>query len=440
MACLRARGLHVDERSLASCAGSAALVLAQVLERVPTLKEAAELSEVVAAHAATGRPPVLYLPLEGRKAQADESATCRAFLRAHGAVVCSDPEVFVECLILLAAYGPPTGSRVAIIAPPSTWLEAAAAAQARRAESLGLRATPSSTAVDGSSSIDILLTDCESYAGQRSTKILVVPVSGRPAMSADRPTLVGLASALAAAEITGRAAQRIAAGIGPAASPMRAKDVDHTRFTRQLDKLGERVGDHECKVLLSSYGVAITRQAVATTPSAATRIAKKAGFPVEMKAWGEQIASEPEGCLVLGDIQSAADVRRAFSSICASSNAEATIIRETPMRGRELRLSFRRQGALGLVVLLHQEGHAQPAAALCPLQPVDALSLASQVVASRAADEAPDASALADLMRRASHVIADNERVLALELPRVIVGRSGEGAVVVDARATLRAR
>lgn len=440
VATLRARGLQVDQQTLQRSVGSASLVVAKVLSTAPTTAEVVTLSEMAATHVAKGRPPLLYLSCDARKGHAEEYAACVALLRAHGAVVCDDPEIFIECVVLLAAYGPPTGPTAAIVAPDGTWLHAAASAHARRSEEFGQRVTPSKIETDSERATDIVLTDAHSYSAERSTRILVVPVTGRPQICDERPALVGLSSALEAAQCTGRAFQRITAGTGPSPLTLRGKEVDSARFNRQLDKLGERVGDHECKVLLSSYGVPITRQAVATTPSAATRIAKKAGFPVEMKAWGDQEPSELEGCLVLRDIQSAADVRRAFANVCGDNESQAAIIRETPQRGRELRVVFRQQGALGLVALLYQHGRTQPAAALCPLRPLDAQLLAKHVVASRASDQAPDASALADLLLRASHMIADNPRIVSLELPRVIVGRKGEGAVVVDARASLQER
>jgi hypothetical protein len=439
---LRARGLTVDKRSITATGDKSGLVIGQVLEQLPTPAATAQLGEHIAEHAGSGRPPVLFVPPAPRKrGKADESAACVALLQAHGAVVTSDPEVWVECLVLLAAYGPPSGPRTAIVAPAGSWLAAAAAAQARRAEHLGERFTALAPSRDSQAATDLVLVDTtEMPTGERDSQRLIVPVAGRAHICADRPVLVGLASALSATELCGQATRRIAAGDGAAPMPGVIEDFDHTRFQRQLDKLSERVGDHESKVLLSSYGITITRQAVATTPSAATRIAKKAGYPVEIKAWGDHQPSEREGALVVHGIDTAAEVRRAFASVCTRTDSDAVIIRETPMEGRELRISIRQHPSLGLMAFLYQSGHSEPAAALAPLRPVDAIAVAHQVVASRAADRDPDWPALADLLVAASHMVADNERVLGLELSRVILGSEGEGALVVDANATLDSR
>src|SRR6185295_14980047 len=125
-------------------------------------------------------------------------------------------------------------------------------------------------------------------------------------------------AALGAITILGRAAERIAVGLGPApviASAELAIDLD--KLERQLAKLGSeqrRLGDHETKVILSAYGVPITRQAVATTPAAAVRLARRAGYPVELKPFGHDLPSEPAGCPIERNITSDAMVRAAFTT------------------------------------------------------------------------------------------------------------------------------
>lgn len=439
---LRARGVTVEKRSIARTAPSQGTVVAQVLTEPPTAAETAELAEQVAEHARSGQPPMLFLPPAIRKrGKVDEFSACMALLRSHGAVVTSDPEVWVESLVLLAAYGAPAGPRVAIVAPPGSWLAAATAAQERRAEHLGERFTATTPSASAAAATDTVLADAKlAPSPDREARVLVVPVAGYAHIRVDRPVLVGLQNALIAVEMCGQASQRIAAGDGPAPSPGVIEDGDLPRFSAQLDKLSERAGDHECKVMLSSYGVRITRQAVATTASAATRIAKKAGYPVEIKAWGADQPTEAEGAMVVRGIDTAAEVRRAFAAVCSRTQCDAVIVRETPMAGRELRVSIREHTALGLVVFVYQEGRQEAAAGMAPLRPMDAEALAHQVVASRSSDSDPDWAALASLLARASHLVADNARVRGLELTRVVVGAAGEGALVVDAKATLDSR
>jgi hypothetical protein len=176
---------------------------------------------------------------------------------------------------------------------------------------------------------------------------------------------------------------------------------------------------------------------VATTPSAATRIAKKAGYPVQIKAWGPDQPSEEDGCAIEPGVESAAEARRAFAMVCERGACEAVIVRETPPRGRELRVRIRRYPELGLVLHLEQRGQSQPAAALVPLRAIDARAIARRVVASRADDPDPDWQSLAELLILASHLVAAEERVRELDLAKIVVGARGDGSTVVDAFALL---
>lgn len=436
---LRARGLTLERRGIEMRSERPGMVVAQVRTTMPTPAEAFALAEHIAAHAMSGRPPLLFLPpAPGKGGKIDEFVACVALLRAHGAVVTSDPEIWIESLVLLVAYGAPSGPNVAIVAPPGSWLAAASAAQARRAEHLGERFTALTPSTSPAAATDAVLSDASlPPSAERETRIFVVPVAGHAHIRADRPVLVGLNSSLAATEMCGQASQRIAVGVGSASSPGEIEAYDATRFLNQLDKLGEQAGDHECKVLLSSYGISITRQAVATTPSAASRIAKKAGYPVEIRAWGADQPSEHEGGIVVRNISTAAEVRRAFASVCNQTECDAVIVRETPMPGRELRVSIRQHMALGLIAFVYQDGRQEAAAGMAPLRPLDSEIMARQVVASRSDDSDPDWAALASLLVAASHLVADHERIKSLELSRVVLGAEGEGVMVVDAYATL---
>jgi hypothetical protein len=89
-------------------------------------------------------------------------------------------------------------------------------------------------------------------------------------------------------------------------------------------------------------------------------------------------------------------------------------------------------------VVLDAPGAAPVAAAPAPLRLHDANALAAQVVASRAGEPEPDRTELANLLRRASHLAVDlGDRLVRLDLPRVVVGGRGARTLVVDAFAEL---
>ncbi|HPH68438.1 MAG TPA: acetate--CoA ligase family protein [Kofleriaceae bacterium] len=445
---IAARGL-----AIAASAHTTDAVFAWSSARALDGATAVELAGLCSQAAARGVPAVVLAPsATGTGQPAIEQSAALAYVRSHAAVVTADPDLWLEAIVMLSRWPLPRGGSVALIAEPGSWLAAQAAALTDDAALPRLwSALTAQRDTSREDRTDIVLFDAavDAPAVRPVADALWIGVVARAELAGDTPALLGARTALAAATMVGAAAERIGVGLGPA--PVSAKqdlEIDHERMTRQLDRLSEsdeRLGDHETKAMLASYGVAITRQAVATTASAALRIAKRAGFPVELKPWGPEVRAERDGCPVETNITTGADVRRAFSAVLTangqSSNEEdgaAVIVRETPPRGRELAASFIKLPAVGWTVVVSGTGHAVPLAAPAPLRMVDALALASQLLASRASEAEPDRQGLATLLRRASHLIVDHHtRFVRIELARIVVGARGERTVVVDAYAEL---
>jgi len=444
LAALRARGISGGARSEALGDVADGEIVAWALEAPPSTAVAAELAATCARAAAAGRPVcMLAPPPRGTARAAIEHAAALAYLRAHGAAVGHDVDAWLEAIVMLVRVGMPAGPRVAVIAPPGSWLHAQALSLAAEAEAAGARAPQ----LGGDKPTDVVLYDPTlDPAPHSTTTALRVPVLPRGELADGEAALFGMRAALGACELLGRAAERIAAGLGPATAAAGTELRADDRLADRLARLavGSRVGDHETKALLLGYGVPITRQAVATTPSSAVQKARRAGYPVELKPWGHDLPTEPEGCPVIRNVTSDALVRRAFTQVLAAAGRapnqaeSAVIVRETPPLGRDVAVQFVRLPAVGWTVVLEVPGAPHVAAAPAPLRPVDAATLASMLVASRAADAEPDRAGLANVLRRASHLVVDlDTRLVRLELPRVVVGGRGARTVVADAWATL---
>ncbi len=454
--CLAARGLGAARAwpldALGTAVEDGALVAAWI-DADPAL--AAALAPVARAAAAATRPLVLLArPTRGR---GSEPVAALAYLRAHGAAVCVDPDAWLEAVFLVAHHGVPDGARAAVIAADGSWLAAAAAGLGGDDE---LRRPSLATSTDALAPADVALVDAANWAAvggrgmpaRAGSGAMLVPVIARAELADGAPNgaLWGLRPALAAVAAVGHAAARARAGLGPATRSARGElEVDEERLARQLAKIGVgdvRLGDHETKVLLSAYGVPITRQGVATTASAALRIARKAGFPVDIKPWGADVPDERAGCPIERGVATAADVRRAYSAVLGGGAAAArgtheegaVIVREAAPSGREVAATIAPLGALGWTVVVEVAGQA-PVAAPAPLRVADATALAQALVATRAGEGEPDRTALANVLRRASHLVVDHaERIAKLEMGTIVVGVKGERTVVVDATTTLR--
>ena len=441
VAALRERGIHAEVGDGSTTTDLVALAL----EAPPTSAAALELAATCARAAAAGRPTcVLAPPPRGTGRTAIERSAALAYLRAHGAVLGHDVDTWLEAIVALVRFGLPHGPRVAVIAPPGSWLEAQTLAYVGDADASGARVPQLAGEHRAKGEpADVVLFDpaLTPAPAQLPGTAIAMHVTGRGELARGEPTLYGMRFALGAIEMLGRAAERIAAGVGAATTADEAElEIDRKMLDARLAKVRRlaRVGDHETKGLLAAYGIAITRQAVATTPSAAVDKARKVGYPVEIKPWGNDVPTELEGCPVERAVTSDALVRRAFTGVLAAAGRpptgadSAVIVREPPPLGRDLAARIVRLPSLGWTVVLEVNGQA--AAAPAPLRALDAQALAAAVVASRAADSEPDRAGLATLLRRASHLVVDLDGVVVkLELPRIVVGGRGSRTVVVDA-------
>ena len=450
---LLARGLRSEVIAVSATDAAITVARGAVLAWAPmvppTATQAADLATTCANAAAVGRPLILFCPPPRRSdPQSGDRAATLAYLRAYGAVIVNDPDAWIEAIVLVVGFGLPSGGNLALIAPEGGYLAASALALTAEAEALGTR-LPIASSFDPSAPTDVVLYDA-SLQAPVGVRPMTLPVRSRADDSSTILSLVGLRASVAAASAVGRASARIDVGPGPAPKSASAElDVDRERLLRQVDKIGSydrRLGDHEAKAMLSSYGISITRQAVATTPSAALRIARKAGFPVEIKRWGPDAPTERGGCPVERNVGSAADVRRAFLTVLGTTDANvdggdngAVIVRETPPHGREVSASFVRHESLGWTVILEVPGTPTPAAAPAPLTVHDAQDLAAHVPSTRSGDPEPDRVALANILRRASHMVVDLEATIEeMELSRIVVG--GPRTMVIDAAIVLTSR
>ena len=442
----RLRGLALDRLSLDEAVDAAVGAVALAPAAAIDLAEAARLGPLC-ARAAERRRPIVLLASQGRgkPGKVDDRTAALAYLRAHGAVVTDDPDAWFEALVLVAAFGAPAGTRTAIVAPDGGWLQLATQALGREEDARGATRTQLADGLDEAGPADVALVDASALppgAPERVGRAVVIPLVARgEALPSDgRVALVGLRAALAAVTLAGRHSERLAEGLGP--HPGKGK-VDATRLEKAFAESNglDRLGDHETKLFLSAYGAAVTRQGVATTPSAAVRFAQTCGFPVEAKVWDGRTPTEAELPVETG-LTNPPDVRRAFAAVATSAGLDVgvpIIVRATPPAGRSLAVRVVSLGPIGWTVIVDAGSGTRPAAAPAPLRRVDAEELAAGLEGSRAGDAPLDRAALAELLIKISLAVVDREAdVEALELGRVVVGAKGEGALVVDGRTRLR--
>ena len=289
-----------------------------------------------------------------------------------------------------------------------------------------------------------------------------LPQSGaEPGMEAPHPALPLAApiDAFLAQRALLRREQAEALARGPAPARVELEPAAVARAEELLRSAGQALSEHESKVVLKSFGVEVTRQAVAGSASGAAQYAEQIGFPVVLKAVSPDLRRKQELGAVVLDLTTSAAVRRAYATIVANveeraptAHLDGVLVAEQIPDGVEVHC-----GAVALVggelalfgrALGAAAGH-ECVLALSPLAPADALLLAQSVLwrVPLRRREDPDVRDLAGLFLRLDALVrhfgaaaAEGDgRLELVDLSPVRLVTGPRGYVVLDARIVQRA-
>ena len=147
--------------------------------------------------------------------------------------------------------------------------------------------------------------------------------------------------------------------------------IDRELLERVRSEIETTLSDHDAKRMLKAYGVRVTRQAPASTPTAAVKHAQTIGLPVAIVA-GEKVRHA----------ETVPDVRRVTTLALEESDAEvpSVIVREIFPAAPHAAVTIEYERAIGLTM------RVGTAAALLPLSHTDAELLAEAAGARRQAE------------------------------------------------------
>jgi acetyl-CoA synthetase (ADP-forming) len=216
-----------------------------------------------------------------------------------------------------------------------------------------------------------------------------------------------------------------------------------------------RLTEPEAKLLLATYGVPVTREAVAGDADAAVEAARKIGFPVALKVVARELVHKSDvGAVKLGLADDAA-VRAAWRAATAAVRAglpgvaiDGCVVQEMVRGDAELIVGIRRDPIYGPVVLVGFGGVLVEVLediqlALAPMSVEQAKALLRRlrlwpVLAGVRGRPALDVDRVADVLSRLSWLAVDlGERLVDLEVNPLMVRESGQGVVAADARGLL---
>src|SRR5213082_3275584 len=205
----------------------------------------------------------------------------------------------------------------------------------------------------------------------------------------------------------------------------------------------------EAKGICEAYGIAVPKEAVASTASEAAKLATRIGYPVVMKIVSAQILHKTEAGGVVVGVKSAEAAQQAFATIVDNArryDAKASIdgvqIQQMLSGGQEVIIGAVTDPAFGKLVAFGLGGILVEVLKditfrLAPASNEDALSMLDGIAAApilkgvRGADPV-DRSALAAIIRNVSQLISDFPEISEMDLNPVFA--TPKGATAADVR------
>ena len=209
--------------------------------------------------------------------------------------------------------------------------------------------------------------------------------------------------------------------------------------------------EHEVKTLATHYGIATVLEETAETPDAAVAAARRIGYPVVLKASGRNLVHKSEAGGVVLNLKDELALRGAWEQIMnrLGTDFESCLVCRMESADAEMILGINHDPEFGPMVLFGLGGLVAEIVddvilTSTPVTPQRALALLQTLKLWPLLDGARgrpqlDADAVCDMISRLSWLAHDlRDSLLELDLNPVMVKRRGEGAVAVDARASLR--
>jgi len=115
----------------------------------------------------------------------------------------------------------------------------------------------------------------------------------------------------------------------------------------------DNLSEFESKQVLSAYGIPVTSEKTANTLEEAVSVANSIGYPVVLKASGENLQHKTELDLIRLDLKDESQIRLAYKNLLAESTIPITeVLIQQMLRGnRELMAGLKRDSQFGPCVV-----------------------------------------------------------------------------------------
>lgn len=209
------------------------------------------------------------------------------------------------------------------------------------------------------------------------------------------------------------------------------------------------LSEYESKAILKGYGIAVTREALATSAAMAVRNAREIGYPVALKIQSPQIPHKTEAGGIRLNVSSDKEVRAAFKEIMLKArkykpraDIQGVLVQEMAKDGIEVIVGTAKDPVFGHVVMfglggIFVEALKDVSFRVAPLSRLDAEEMIREIKGYRVLQgmrgKTPvDIKALTDVILRISRLVTDHgDAIRELDINPLVVSK--KGAKVVDA-------
>jgi len=227
-----------------------------------------------------------------------------------------------------------------------------------------------------------------------------------------------------------------------------------TPIATQLLNSAEQLTEFDCKQVLQSYGIPVTREKLATSPDEAVAMAEELGYPVVLKVQSGQILHKTEADAIRLNIESEAGVRDAYEQVMGNARKyspdaviQGVLVQEMVEGGVEVIVGVTRDPIFGPVIMfglggIFVEVLKDVSFRIAPLLQRDAEEMIQEIRGHRILDGVrgqPPVSraALIDVIMKISELVtAYKDEIEELDINPLLL--FPDGACAVDALITVR--
>jgi len=207
------------------------------------------------------------------------------------------------------------------------------------------------------------------------------------------------------------------------------------------------LSEHRSKRILKSYGIPVTREALATSADEAAELARELGYPVALKVQSEKIAHKTEAGGIALNLASDDAVRAAFEEIIGNAGrfdphapVEGVLVQEMLQGGVEVIIGATRDPVFGQVIMfglggIFVEALRDVSFRIAPLTRADAKEMVEEIEGHRVllgvrGRPPADQEAIVDAILRVSRLVTDHrEDIAELDINPLVVFPKGAKAV-----------